>query len=147
MKFSDHIDLHKINLPQDPIFIVGYPRSGTTLLQSLLATQENVYSMPETHFFTAISRSIKTNEKGYVEATCLSQIFKELSRVMNLEFSQNAANSVFQIAEVDDADHFSIYPPDALQHQPWHSQESDTFSAAYPLQGSVNYRHHRNRRQ
>jgi hypothetical protein len=38
-------------LPQNPIFVVGYPRSGTTLLQALLATQLGFYSFPETHYF------------------------------------------------------------------------------------------------
>ena len=37
------------NLPQNPIFIVGAPRSGTTLLQALLYTQPNIVSFPETH--------------------------------------------------------------------------------------------------
>ncbi|PWJ43300.1 sulfotransferase family protein [Sediminitomix flava] len=32
-------------------FIVGSPRSGTTLLQSLLASHSQVTSFPETHFF------------------------------------------------------------------------------------------------
>ncbi len=35
------------------IFVVGCARSGTTLLQSLLATQPGVRSFPETHFFNA----------------------------------------------------------------------------------------------
>jgi len=33
------------------IFIVGCPRSGTTLLQSLLAAHPQIFSCPETHFF------------------------------------------------------------------------------------------------
>jgi hypothetical protein len=33
------------------IFLVGFPRSGTTLLQSLLAAHEEVVSLPETFFF------------------------------------------------------------------------------------------------
>ncbi len=33
------------------IFVVGCPRSGTTLLQSLLAAHETFVSFPETHFF------------------------------------------------------------------------------------------------
>ncbi len=33
------------------IFVVGCPRSGTTLLQSLLAANSQVVSFPETHFF------------------------------------------------------------------------------------------------
>ncbi|UJG41542.1 MAG: sulfotransferase [Candidatus Heimdallarchaeum aukensis] len=33
------------------IFLVGCPRSGTTLLQSLLAAHEDIISFPESHFF------------------------------------------------------------------------------------------------
>ncbi|MBC8453858.1 sulfotransferase, partial [PVC group bacterium] len=35
------------------IFIIGFPRSGTTLLQSLLGTADNVMSLPESHFFSS----------------------------------------------------------------------------------------------
>lgn len=41
-------------LPQDPLFIVGHPRSGTTLLQSLVATQYALAIFPETHFFSIV---------------------------------------------------------------------------------------------
>lgn len=37
-----------------PIFVVGVPRSGTTLLQSLLSAHSSTYSLPETHFFPTI---------------------------------------------------------------------------------------------
>jgi hypothetical protein len=44
----------------DPIaaraFLVGCPRSGTTLLQSLLAAHPRVHSFPESHFFDRILR-------------------------------------------------------------------------------------------
>ena len=33
------------------VFIIGSARSGTTLLQSMLASHPEVYSFPETHFF------------------------------------------------------------------------------------------------
>lgn len=36
------------------IFIVGCPRSGTTLLQSMLAAHPEVVSFPETHFFARL---------------------------------------------------------------------------------------------
>jgi len=35
-------------------FVVGCPRSGTTLVQSLLAAHPDVWSPPETHFFTRL---------------------------------------------------------------------------------------------
>ena len=36
---------------KSPIFLVGCPRSGTTLLQSLLAAHPDITSFPESHFF------------------------------------------------------------------------------------------------
>lgn len=38
------------------IFLVGFPRSGTTLLQSLLSAHPQVISLPETFFFTRLQR-------------------------------------------------------------------------------------------
>ncbi|NBL01166.1 MAG: hypothetical protein EOM50_24880, partial [Erysipelotrichia bacterium] len=46
-------------LRQDPVFVVGYPRSGTTLMQSLLATQDSTISLPETHFFTLVRNCLQ----------------------------------------------------------------------------------------
>src|SRR5271167_4804558 len=40
------------------LFVVGCPRSGTTLLQSLLAAHPSVHSFPETAVF---GRLLKTN--------------------------------------------------------------------------------------
>lgn len=36
------------------VFLVGCPRSGTTLLQSLLCAHPQVFSVPETHFYSLI---------------------------------------------------------------------------------------------
>jgi hypothetical protein len=41
------------------IFLVGAARSGTTLLQSMIAAHSQVHSFPETHFFTLVPRSGK----------------------------------------------------------------------------------------
>lgn len=37
------------------VFIVGCPRSGTTLVQSILAAHKNIKSFPETHYFPSLS--------------------------------------------------------------------------------------------
>lgn len=42
---------------QRPIFIVGCPRSGTTLLQSMLAAHSTITSFPESHLLLVTSRS------------------------------------------------------------------------------------------
>jgi len=49
--------MSQLNWYQDvtqPIFIVGSPRSGTTLLQCMLSTSPETFSLPETHFFCTI---------------------------------------------------------------------------------------------
>lgn len=40
--------------PRPHVFIVGCPRSGTTLLQAMVASHPDVYSLPETHFFRKV---------------------------------------------------------------------------------------------
>lgn len=37
-----------------PVFVVGSPRSGTTLLQCLLSACDEAFSVPETHFFVPL---------------------------------------------------------------------------------------------
>ena len=37
-----------------PIFVVGAPRSGTTLVQCILSANSQAYSLPETHFFSIV---------------------------------------------------------------------------------------------
>jgi hypothetical protein len=41
------------------VFIVGFPRSGTTLVQSLLAAHPEVTSVPETFFFTRFESTFR----------------------------------------------------------------------------------------
>lgn len=66
---------------QRRLFIVGCPRSGTTLLQSLIAAHPNVVSFPESHFFVRLystrgwmrrlglaSRKARSHMEAYVEA-------------------------------------------------------------------------------
>lgn len=45
--------------PEKPhrIFVVGCPRSGTTLAQALLASHPRLVTLPETHFFTDLPHS------------------------------------------------------------------------------------------
>jgi hypothetical protein len=42
-----------------PIFVVGYPRSGTTLLQSLIGAHPRIASPPEMHYFVRLARHAK----------------------------------------------------------------------------------------
>jgi hypothetical protein len=77
-----------IQLPQDPIFIVGYPRSGTTLLQAMLATQEGIYTLPETHFFNVVEKKIEIDEDGGIRLSCLDEVFKKIYEKMDFSFNE-----------------------------------------------------------
>lgn len=44
-------------MQQSPIFIVGVPRSGTTLLSALIAAHSGISCGPETHFFRWLSQT------------------------------------------------------------------------------------------
>ncbi len=41
-----------------PIFIVGCPRSGTTLVQCILSASSHAFSLPETHFFSHVLAAV-----------------------------------------------------------------------------------------
>lgn len=109
MEFNEKIRIDKIELPQDPIFVVGFPRSGTTLLQSLLATQKNIYSLPETHFFSIISRFIETDERNYIRSSCLQQAFKEIKKMMGLEFPHPVTELLLSMAEEKKLDQKKLF--------------------------------------
>lgn len=47
------------------VFVVGSPRSGTTLVQKLIGLREDFYSCKETHYFQLIRRSRRRNKLDY----------------------------------------------------------------------------------
>ncbi len=84
-------------LRQDPIFVVGYPRSGTTLVQALIATQDNIQTLPETHFFGNVRWKIVANERGEISPLCLDNVMLMIRQ--RLAFSGNAEAHVRRLAE------------------------------------------------
>lgn len=59
-------------------FIVGCPRSGTTLLQAHLATHPQIFSLPETHYFNKIIGSGWTKHIGLANREQGKQILKDM---------------------------------------------------------------------
>jgi LPS sulfotransferase NodH len=75
---------------ENPVFIVGHSRSGSTLLASVLGRHSNIYSMPETHFCGAsyagnfVKRWIaRKSVESLVEFTVRKNI-----RLKDVEFSE-----------------------------------------------------------
>lgn len=46
---------------QAPVFVVGMPRSGTTLISNLLNASSDIYIGPETHFYNIYANWINSN--------------------------------------------------------------------------------------
>jgi len=93
--------LSKPQLSQNPIFIVGFPRSGTTLLQSLLATQENIYSFQETHFFCTTMRFIIRGKNGFIDPGCVKAVFQNIYKKTDHKFSHYVTNEIEGLAKSD----------------------------------------------
>ena len=72
-------------LRQDPVFIVGHPRSGTSLLQSLIATQVTPIVFPETHYFS-ILRSLLKVKNDRILKDCLEDVFSFLNEKLFISF-------------------------------------------------------------
>src|SRR5579884_827441 len=51
---AHHTAMNGQQNPSAPIFVVGFQRSGTTLLQALLGAHPRIASPPETYFITRI---------------------------------------------------------------------------------------------
>ena len=75
-------------LAQDPIFVVGYPRSGTTLLQALLVTQDELVTFPETHFFSTVFAG--DNDFGeFINFEAINNILEDISKKSGITFDDD----------------------------------------------------------
>ena len=83
-----------------PIFIVGSPRSGTTLLQCMLSVGDQTYSLPETHFFCTVLPSLNIHFNHQISSEDLKKINEKLIEKMEFgwppplfeELNHKAAN-------------------------------------------------------
>jgi Sulfotransferase family len=81
-------------LAQDPIFVVGYPRSGTTLLQALLATQGDLATFPETHFFSTAYTAKTSPGEETLSAQEVEKVLGEISQRSGLAFSPSEIEAI-----------------------------------------------------
>ncbi len=89
-----------MKLPQNPIFIVGYPRSGTTLLQRLLVSQPGLYTFPETHFFNVVERKIpRSKESETVPPSALPAVFAAIHEKMGIRYAHTKTEAIIREAQ------------------------------------------------
>jgi len=64
-----------------PVFIVGAPRAGTTLLQSILCKLEQYFPIPETHFFSKVAVGFPEQNLNEFQKKKLLRILKGKSKI------------------------------------------------------------------
>lgn len=87
-----------LTISQEPIFVCGFPRSGTTYLQSLLCTQESLVSLPETHFFSVVTGWMSLEEKGGIGTVYLERALAKIEEYLYFSFSRESLDFLKQQA-------------------------------------------------
>lgn len=88
--------------PGGPIFVVGHPRSGTTLVATLLGRHPNISMPPETQFFPEIY------VHGGAEGSELGRRALENPRVRDLGLDESRFMSEFQATSMTFKDLFEL---------------------------------------
>jgi tetratricopeptide (TPR) repeat protein len=74
--YLDHADF--ANKSQRPVFVVGMPRSGTTLVEQILASHPEVHGAGELQFFGAETKRLAHNRLGRREAQKIAKDYLHL---------------------------------------------------------------------
>ncbi len=83
----------------DPVFIVGMPRSGTTLLQGILSNTGNYFPMPETHFFSRATYGLRENDLSQKDCQTIRRILYRKARIEVAEDAFRHLNSQKEVFE------------------------------------------------
>ena len=92
----------------NPVFIVGLPRSGSTLLQGILCNSDLYFPMPETHFFSIVAfdlppKNLKKEHRERIQNKLVKKSRIKLNR--QIPDSLTAAKDVFEYV----VDEFNTY--------------------------------------
>lgn len=66
---------------QNPVFIVGMPRSGTTLMQGILCNTGYYFPVPETHYFSRVACGLP-DKPNQSEKEKICQFLKNKARIV-----------------------------------------------------------------
>jgi len=66
---------------KEPVFIIGMPRSGTTLIQGILCNGGSYFPMPETHFFERATYGLPEKKLSKENRESIRRILYKKSRI------------------------------------------------------------------
>ena len=123
-----------------PIFVVGCPRSGTTLVQCILSASSHAFSMPETHYFSWVLPAIGATPETPIGANRLDALRRAFEAEAELVLPESfwtmlgarpglTALEIFVLI----VDHFREAPGlRAIEKTPRHVLQLDVIAAAFP---------------
>jgi hypothetical protein len=81
-----------------PVFVVGHPRSGTTLVQLLITAHPNFWSAPETHFFTHVLDKTTNWQTQRIPAARLPRLFERLAGKPGIDLPETLKMQIMEQA-------------------------------------------------
>jgi hypothetical protein len=123
-----------------PIFVVGCPRSGTTLVQCLLSASSHAFSLPETHFFSYVLPALDATPSTEVDWDQLYLARQAFGREAGLELPAPVWTALAETPGTRALDIFLAlvehFRPAAdlraIEKTPRHVLSLDTIDAAFP---------------
>lgn len=92
-----------------PIFIVGVPRSGTTLISSMLSAHPNIAISPETHFLNHWAKpNLKKNLCSQKDIDSFWENFSQSDRFSHFGIDAQQVKSIFETS-ADKVDYKTIF--------------------------------------
>ena len=66
---------------KEPVFIIGMPRAGTTLLQAILCNSGIYFPVPETHFFSRVTCGLPKSDFSVEERKQIRRVLIKKARI------------------------------------------------------------------
>lgn len=82
-----------------PVFVVGNPRSGTTLVQQLLSAHAEFWTAPETHIFDYVMRAAPDAESSAISTAKLDTLLKRMAKRSRLTLSDDVRQMMVEQAD------------------------------------------------
>jgi hypothetical protein len=84
-----------------PVFVVGHPRSGTTLVQLLITAHPAFSSAPETHFFSVVLQGIPDWETRALRPDELPPLFTKLAGKPGIQLDETVQGEIIAQTQKD----------------------------------------------
>jgi hypothetical protein len=125
---------NRVTAPDRPVFVVGAPRSGTTLVQCILSANSRAYSLPETHFFSMVLPALNSEFDAALSTEQLSRAEAILATEADITAPRLGAGTTPRELLVAILDAYRPSPEKSrvIEKTPLHVEHLPVISNAFP---------------